>query len=385
MRKNDNGAVISVRFGELWLRGRNRGRFIKALMRNLSERLMKEDLEISREYDRILISPEKAANLERIMAKLSTVFGISRFEVAHATAPDMKSIKKLSSELMSGAGKGHVLRIQSHRSYKQHKFNSVDIVSELLKTAKKMGIDVSNKDYDTDLSVNVTKDRAFISTQRQKGAGGLPVGSGGKAIVLLSGGIDSPVAAWYAMKRGMSPVYVHFHGFPNNNAKELKKIKALADRLSEYYPHYRMYIIPASQFQVSALSAGRSETVLLKHFMLLAADRIAEIEGSHMIYTGDCLGQVSSQTPQNLLSEGQGIRCAVARPLIGFDKEEIIGIAKRIGTYEMSLQPYHDVCSINARNPSTDVSEELIKVMAKKMKLDGMAAKAVKSAKIIDA
>jgi thiamine biosynthesis protein ThiI len=260
----------------------------------------------------------------------------------------------------------------------------MDVVERLARAARSRGLKLASRDFGGEINVNITRDNAFVSTNSTKGAGGLPVGSGGKAIILLSGGIDSPVAAWYAMKRGMSPVYVHFHGFPNNDAAELKKITDIADSLLRFSLRYRMYTVPASLFQLAALNAGRSETVLLKHFMLLAAERIAGLEGASMVYTGDCLGQVSSQTPQNLFAESQGIRCTIARPLIGFDKEEIIGIARRIGTYELSVLPYMDVCSINSRNPSTAVRSEVVRALAKEKKLRGIAAKSIRSAKIIE-
>ena len=380
----EGSAIISVRFGELWLRGRNRSRYISLLLRNISERLNREDVSITREYDRVLIAPGKNTELEGVKAKLSTVFGISRFEVAYVTSPDLASIKKLGSALLSKLGRGTSVRIRSHRSYKQLDFDSITIVRELVKPAKRKGLVLTSKGFDNDISVNVTKSHAFISTASAKGAGGLPVGSSGKAVVLLSGGIDSPVAAWYAMKRGMSPIYLHFHGFPDGNARDLLKIKNIADKLNEYSLHYRLYLLPTHQFQVAALGSGRSETVLLKHFMLRSAERIAKLEGASLIYTGDCLGQVSSQTPQNLLSQSQGIKYPVIRPLIGFDKEEIISTARRIGTYEMSLLPYHDVCSINARNPGTAVSEKTIKLLARERKMAGVSARSLRFATIIE-
>ena len=238
----ENESVIAVRFGELWLRGRNRGHYIKKLLGNISERLSGEDVSIIREYDRVLIRTGSSADTESIKHKLSTIFGISRFEMAQTAKPDLASIKKLGSSIIASFEKGAIVRIQSHRSYKQHAFDSMDVLRELAKAAKKKGIIVSNRGFTREINVNVTKDCAFINTGSIKGAGGLPVGSGGKAVVLLSGGIDSPAAAWYAMKRGMHPIYVHMHGYPSNDAQEIAKITRLAEKLREYSLHYRIYL-----------------------------------------------------------------------------------------------------------------------------------------------
>ena len=380
--QSKSATVIVMHFGELWLRGRNRNYYISRLMKNITERLQGENLTISRQYDRVLLNLEKRSDLDSIKRKAATIFGVSRFEITQVTKPDLKSIKGLCTKALSNLKKSSVVRIQSHRSYKQLPFNSIDVVRELSKIAKKKGLGIANKGFDFELNINITKDSAFVDTGRIKGAGGLPVGTSGRAVVLLSGGIDSPVAAWYAMKRGLEPIYVHFHGFPNNDAVELKKIRDIVSKLREYCPRYRLYLLPTSAFQLAVLGSGRSETVLLKYFMLSAADKIAEKENASLIYTGDCLGQVSSQTPQNLLAESQGVVHEIMRPLIGFDKEEIIGRARLIGTYELSILPYMDVCSINARNPSTGVRPDKVRQLARRHRLKGIATKTIRLASV---
>ncbi len=378
MHLDESEAVISVRFGELWLRGRNRGSYIKLLLRNLSERLGGENVALVREYDRVLLKLNKGSDINSIKSKLATVFGISRFETAYVTKPELGAIKKLASNIISDFSKGSTLRIQSHRSYKELDFDSIKIISEVAGAAKKKGFNISNRNFDNEININVTKDSAFIGTRSIKGAGGLPTGSSGRAVILLSGGIDSPVAAWYAMKRGMRPIYLHFHGFPGNDATELSKIIGIADKLREYSMHYKLYLMPTHIFQLAALQSRRNETVLLKYFMLHVAEKVAEKEDASLIFTGDCLGQVASQTPLNLLSEGQGIKHPILRPLIGFDKEEIIKTARQIGTYELSIAKYMDVCSINVRNPSTGVQPDKILQLAKECKIKSVISKTLK-------
>lgn len=384
MLLDENETVVSVRFGELWLRGNNRGQYIKRLISNISARLSSEDVKIIREYDRVLLRLGSNSDINAIQIKLSTIFGISRFELSQATKPELKSIKKLAAKFLSKYDSNSVVRIQSHRSYKGLNFNSMDVISEVAEHAKKRGIAVSNRNFNAEININITKENAFISTGSTKGAGGLPIGSSGKAVLLLSGGIDSPVAAWYAMKRGLMPIYVHMYGYPDASAKELSKITDIASKLNEYSLHYKMYLVPSHYFQLAAIRSGRYETVLMKHFMLLVAQKIAAKEGAQLIYTGDSIGQVASQTPMNLFSEGYLIKYPIIRPLSGFDKEEIIKVARQIGTYELSLLPYMDVCSINSKNPSTAALPEVIKSMSSDYKLKRIAGKSVKHAQILN-
>ncbi len=377
--------LIIVHYGELWLRGKNRGHFISMLLKNLAELLSGEAVSISTMHDRIILTPKKGFNEERVMQKLTHLFGISKFEFSYITKPELKAIKSLSLRLISKFPKGTTIKIQSHRAYKKLEFDSNDVYMALTSLAKKKGLIIrGSKGFENEVNVNITREKAFINTKSNKGAGGLPVGTGSKAVILLSGGIDSPVAAWYAMKRGILPVYIHFHGYSSNNAKELSKINELAEKLGEYHKHYKLYLFPANLFQLAALKSGSSETVLLKSFMLHVADKIADANNAPVLYTGDCLGQVSSQTSRNLLAEGYGVEHPILRPLIGFDKTEIIEIARKIGTYDISIKPYKDVCSINAKNPSTNVPVESIKQMHKAYKIKGIVARTIKLAKVIE-
>ncbi|MDE1822761.1 MAG: tRNA 4-thiouridine(8) synthase ThiI [Candidatus Micrarchaeota archaeon] len=353
--------LIVVHFGELWLRGKNRNEYVKTLLRNIREELSSLSPMIERNYDRISITPRKESDIPKIKQQLSKIFGISNYKVSYKTKATIASISSLSEKLMKENSKEiSSLRIEAHRSYKEHKFKSVDVVKALLKKAEKLGMKTNPRDYDTEMSISVTKDYAFISMERTKALKGLPVGTSGKGVVLLSGGIDSPVAAWYAMKRGIVPVYVHVHPFAKNSEALASKIPRIISILSEYHPHYKAYFVPAGLFQIKAAKTGRYELILLKAFMLGLAARIAELEDAKVIYTGESLGQVASQTPHNLLAAEMDVRIPVLRPLIGMDKEEIISVAKRIGTYEESIKEYSDVCSINARNPPTRMNAQLM-------------------------
>ncbi len=378
MKLNEHEKIIIVHFGELWLRGQNRNVYIKKLASNMREILYGEDIRIDRLYDRFLIRLGRDADLESIKKKLGYVFGISNFEIAYITKPEIKAICSLGEEMLEGLD-GKIVKISSHRTYKELPFDSIEIMDKLATAAKKMGLSLSNKGFDVELRINVTKDAAFCSCEKTSAPGGLPVGSSGKGVVLLSGGIDSPVAAWYAMKRGVEPIYVHIHGYSSTDEALKSKIPEITKILDRYSPGSKTYYLPSHIFQLGAIKAGRYELILLKAFMLMIAEKIAEKEGAVMIFTGESLGQVASQTPSNLAAEQNGVEMPVLRPLIGFDKQEIIKMAKQIGTYELSILPYKDVCSINSKNPKTYTDIGRMKLLKKETKLKSIVSRTLKS------
>jgi thiamine biosynthesis protein ThiI len=378
LKLNEHEKIIIVHFGELWLRGQNRNVYIKKLASNMREILYGEDIRIDRLYDRFLIRLGRDADLESIKKKLGYVFGISNFEIAYITKPEIKAICSLGEEMLEGLD-GKIVKISSHRTYKELPFDSIEIMDKLATAAKKMGLSLSNKGFDVELRINVTKDAAFCSCEKTSAPGGLPVGSSGKGVVLLSGGIDSPVAAWYAMKRGVEPIYVHIHGYSSTDEALKSKIPEITKILDRYSPGSKTYYLPSHIFQLGAIKAGRYELILLKAFMLMIAEKIAEKEGAVMIFTGESLGQVASQTPSNLAAEQNGVEMPVLRPLIGFDKQEIIKMAKQIGTYELSILPYKDVCSINSKNPKTYTDIGRMKLLKKETKLKSIVSRTLKS------
>lgn len=384
MEFKENERIVLIHFGELWLRGRNRNSYIKQLARNIGRSMEGEDARLERLYDRFILKLGKNCDMESVKDKLRHTFGISNYEISYTTKSEMKSILKLSKKLLSQMDKV-ALKISSHRTYKDVPFDSVEIVDRLFKMAKRMKFPLSNKGFVNELKVNVTKDVTFISYEKIRAFGGLPVGTSGKGVVLISGGIDSPVAAWYAMKRGVEPIYVHIHGYPDNKEVLESKMPRIFGELRKYSPESRIYYAPSHFFQMSAMKAGKYELILLKAFMFMVAERIAEKEGANMIFTGESLGQVASQTPSNIAAESDGIKIPILRPLIGFDKQEIIKVAREIGTYDLSIIPYKDVCSINSRNPKTQTSLGKIRELKKNTGLAKIASRTVKAAQIGEA
>ena len=375
--------IIVMRFGELWLRGKNRSDYINILFGNMEVKFSGLKYRVDKHYDKIIIRPSESS-FDEALRRIGFLFGVGTYEVAYETEPNLSSIVKDTCRIMKNAEGRGAFRINAHRAYKQHKFNSEDIVRKLAAAAEKKGIPLSPKKYSREVYISVAKDFAYISVKRFKGLGGLPVGSSGRCIVLFSGGIDSPVAAWLAMKRGMEPVYVHMHAFPKASEALESKIANLIEILAEYHEAYRTYYIPTHRFQVAALKTGRYELVMLKRFMLKCAEQLLDREKSMVIVTGESIGQVASQTQNNLFSEEQGISASVIRPLACFDKTDIIEIAKRIGTFDESVKPYRDVCSISAKHPVINSDPKAVLRIEKEIKLDSLAAAAVKSAEIAD-
>jgi len=380
--------AILIHFGELWLRGDNRRTYIDLTKRNLMMQLGLKPKQIKFQYDKLLIPIEKGMDLQKLLDKLQYIIGISNYAISYSTKADLKSIEKLAEsilkEIKKGKNKAQPIRIESSRAYKGHKFTSKQIVDKLVKLVIKMGLEPDIEAKDSRIFVKVYKDIAFISFGRANGVLGLPVGSSGKAVVMLSGGIDSPVASWYAMRRGAAPIYVHLHGYQTNEMAEKSKIPKILSILSRYYPRYKVYYVPAHIFQL-ALSKidNKYEPILLKALMFRISEQIAKGEGAGAIITGESLGQVASQTMANISASQQSIELPILRPLIGLDKQEIIAVARKIGTYDLSIMEYKDVCSINATNTVTNSNREKIGKLLKEMKIDKVVERSLKASKVV--
>ncbi len=373
---------IVIHFGEIWLKGRNRGTFIRRLYSNIGIALRDEKYERLEDHrDRFFLVFNKGSNIASIEKKLSRVFGIARFSPVVIAKNNVEDILKTANKVL---GKGDKVRIVPHRSVKNLDFNSSELVTYFIKNTKKLNFKI-DKNAENDLYINAAKDFAFLYTEKIAGAGGLPVGSSGSAVVLLSGGIDSPVATFYAMKRGLRPIYMHVHAFPSNEDKKLSKIKELAKILSSYSADSKIYFMPGHIFQSAALKIPRKyELVLFKLFLYRLAEEVAKKETADCMVGGESLGQVASQTVRNLTASQQGIRYFIMRPLIGFDKQEIINMAKVIGTFDTSVKEYKDVCSISARNPATGSNPATVIKFWKKASMDSAVKMTLKKMSVIN-
>ena len=350
--------AVVIHFGEIWLKGKNRSSFINRLLGNVKLALEGERYsELANERDRFMLYLNDDSDIGSITGKLRYVFGVEWFAPVVFAENDIGSIISTAKKLLK---KGDKVKVVAHRSYKELDFTSTDVVSAFIKRAGSLPFMI-DKEARSHLFINATKTGTIMHTDKMRGPGGLPVGCSGKAVVLFSGGIDSPVAAYYAMKRGLFPIYLHVHALESNDAVDGTKIGKLMKILSRYCRNNVSYYVPAHVFQAKAIKTPRKyELVLFKRFLIKLSERIAKEEGALAIVTGEGLGQVASQTVKNLAASERGSKLFIMRPLIGFDKNEIVGKATDIGTFDISKGSYKDVCSFNALNPSTGSEASVI-------------------------
>lgn len=255
----------------------------------------------------------------------------------------------------------------------------------VLKGCKVLKVDVH--DPDVHLFVDVRKDISYIYYRKISGFGGLPLGTNGRGMVLLSGGIDSPVAAWMMAKRGMAIEAVHFHSYPYTSERAREKVEELAGIIAVYCSRFKMHVINMLPIQEQIVSHCPEEqtTILLRRFMMRVAEKVAVESGCGMLITGESLGQVASQTSDALIVTDACVDMPVMRPLIALDKVDIIDIAQEIGTYEKSIEPYEDCCTVFLpKHPSTRPKLSHIETSESKLDVEQLVSDAVKSEEIVD-
>jgi thiamine biosynthesis protein ThiI len=348
-----------VHYSEIALKGKNRPEFVRVLRRNLRRAVVSlGEVAISSKEGRYII--ETSADDAAVMSGLSKVFGVAWFAKAEVTPTDYASMSSAVVEASKGQASSFMVAVR--RSDKSYPFGSVEM-------ARKLGSDVVSEtgrkvDLDrpaTTIHVDILKGRALVYSDKVRGPGGLPVGTAGKVMHLFSGGIDSPVAAWLLMKRGCQPVYLHFYSAPDVEYALKSKVSKLVRTLTAYTGRSNLVLVPFAEYQVATTGApADAEPSLFRRFMRLTAEALAPKFGTAAISTGDSLSQAASQTLWNLGVFDSGSSLPVLRPVLGYDKEEIVQLARRIGTYELSLEDYRDCCSIVTRHPKTRAKVELI-------------------------
>jgi len=235
-------------------------------------------------------------------------------------------------------------------------------------------------------SIEVVDNAAYIYLDRFPGLGGLPASTSGKVVVLLSGGLDSPVAAWKMMKRGCTAIFVHFHSFPYTTKESQEKAKQLALLLSQYQLRARLYLVPFAEIQRQIMVETPAETrvILYRRYMMRIAEKIAWREKARVLVTGDSVGQVASQTIENIDVISRAVTMPILRPLIGDDKNEIVEIARRIGTYEISIQPDQDCCSLFVpKHPETRAQIEQVESVESRLDVDSLLKETLKSSEVL--
>lgn len=369
--------IILVRYGEIALKGLNRNYFINLLVTNIRKALSDiENVQVKKIQGRILVSLDNA-NLELVVERLKKVFGIVSFSVAIVIEKDLETIESAVEEYVSDK-EFDTFRISAKRADKHFPMNSQELSAHLggVVLRNKPGVKVDLHNPDLNVFVEV-REEAFIYIDKIQGPGGLPVGSSGKTGLLLSGGIDSPVAGYMMAKRGLKPYGIYFHAFPYTSDRAKEKVLTLAEILSQYTGGMKVYVVPFTdlQLKIIELCPEKQITILIRRYMARIAEEIAKKEKLGSLTTGESLGQVASQTQESLLVTNEAADLPVLRPLIGLDKQEIVEISKKIGTFETSILPYEDCCTIFVpKHPETrpklkniKASEELLKDFAPDM------------------
>lgn len=385
--------ILIIRAGEASLKGQNKPYFEKMLAERIKKLLRKfEGINVKRSEGLIFIRSEKHISQEDIIHEVKKVFGITSISPAVECNSNIEDIEKTAIKYMKDLieKKGiKTFKVESKRADKSFPLISPEISKRVggavLKGCKVLKVDVH--DPDCRLFVNVRRDITYLYQQRIKGFGGLPLGTNGKGLILLSGGIDSPVAAWMMAKRGMEIEAVHYHSYPYTSRRAQEKVRELAEILAIYCSRFKMHVINMLPIQEEIVKNCPEEqmTIQLRRFMMRAGEMIAEKNECGMLITGESLGQVASQTSDSLIVTDASVSIPVMRPLIAMDKADIVDIAKDIGTYEKSIEPYEDCCTVFLpKHPLTKPKLNKILESESKMDVESLLKKAVESEEIQD-
>lgn len=382
--------IILIRYAEIHLKGLNRPYFERKLIERIRNACRGYDVKITREQGRIYISGADDGNIDELLSRLSRVFGIHSLSRAIATDKDFKSVTEVSCMLMSRIiddGKDHTFKVLARRSDKLYPMNSEEICRnlghELLERFDNLSVDVHNPEIKLGVEI---RDRALIYTDSISGAGGMPVGTAGRAMLLLSGGIDSPVAGYMMAKRGIELSAVHFYSYPYTGERARDKVIDLAKLMSRYTGTIKLHVVPFTEIQLAIHEhcPEKETTLLMRRIMMQIAQRIAQREQALALITGESLGQVASQTLESLCVTDDAVSLPVFRPLIGMDKLEIMDLAKRIGTYETSILPYEDCCTVFVpKHPTTKPDVKKLRESEALVNFEPMILNAIENAELI--
>lgn len=358
---------IICHYSEIGLKGGNRGFFEKTLIQNIKKKIGPPFFfSVEKISGRILVNLTSLGreNREDIIKSLKLVFGISDFLLSIRTTQEIQKIGEVSVALLEKE-KFKTFVVRSKRSEKEFSLTSQQINEDIgaIILKKIGGISVKLKEPDITCFIEIVGKNSFISVKKIKGQGGLPVGTGGRVVSLLSGGIDSPVASFMTMSRGVKIIFIHFHSYPETSKSSIDKVRELARVLSRYQGESKLYLVPFSKAQkeilVSVKAANR--VIFYRRLMFRITLEIAKKERALGIVTGESLGQVASQTIENIASIERGVNLPIIRPLICTDKDGIIKKAREIGTYDISILPHSDSCArFLPRHPETRSSVEII-------------------------
>ena len=365
--------VILIRFGEIFLKGKNRGFFEKALINNIRKSLESIDAEVVKVPGRYMVQNYSVDVEDEIVERLSKVAGIFSFSTAIYFDTSLDNITENALQMMSNL-KG-TFKVSTNRADKTFELNSMEISREIggriLSKNRNLKVEINNPDFVLNIDLR-ENGKTFMFEKTYTGVGGMPVGTSGSGLVLLSGGIDSPVAVYMMAKRGVKLSAVHFHSYPYTSNFAREKVEELAKILTGFTGDMTIYMVSMTELQeeINAKCDDAYTITLLRRGMFTIAERLCEKYDKKMIVTGESLGQVASQTIESMTVVSEVVKeTPIIRPLVAFDKCETIDIAKKIGTYETSIRPFEDCCTVFLPE-SPVVRPVLHKVLKEQNKLD---------------
>ncbi|MGM9631911.1 MAG: tRNA uracil 4-sulfurtransferase ThiI [Eubacteriales bacterium] len=376
--------VLLCKYGEIVLKGANRAYFEDVLCKELRKRAKKcGNFEVSRAQSTVYIEPlDEFCDMDMMLAEAQKVFGIVAIARAHVCEKTLDSISESAREyIVEEIRKYKTFKVEAKRSDKRFPLDSMDLAREIggviLSANPRMRVDV--REPEVVVKVEIRERMAYIYAGIHKGAGGMPVGTNGKGLLLLSGGIDSPVAGYMMAKRGVKIEAVHFESFPYTSERALQKVLDLAKLVADYSGDIYVHIISLTKIQEELVKHCDEDyfTLLLRRYMVALANKVAERYNCGALITGESVGQVASQTMQAIAVTDAVADIPVFRPCIGMDKEEIIQIARKINTFDTSILPYEDCCTVfTPKHPRTKPVLEKVLAEENKLPFDELVEKA---------
>ena len=379
--------ILLCKYGEIVLKGANRKYFEDMLCREVKKRVRNYgSFDVYRAQSTIYIDPcDDLCDLDGAFEAASKVFGIAAIARAAVCEKNMESISETVREYIPRFLEGkRTFKVEGKRSDKTFALDSMEIAREIggvvLSVCPKMRVDVHKPDIT--VKVEIREFGAYVSAGQFKGAGGMPIGTNGKGLLLLSGGIDSPVAGYMMAKRGLRLDAIHFESFPYTSERAREKVLELASIVAEYSGDIFVHVVSLTHIQEELVKACEEDyfTLLLRRYMMTIAERVAKETECLALITGESLGQVASQTMQALAVTDNAVNMPVFRPCIGMDKEEIVTVSRAIGAFETSIQPYEDCCTVfTPKHPKTKPVLEKVLVEENKLDFEGLVAEALES------
>lgn len=375
--------VLLVRYGEVFLKGANRPYFLKVLTDNVKKAVKPIGGRVWMSDSRIYVS--NFEDLQECIDRVTKVFGVYSVSPAVEMEKDFEAIAAQCIKMMEGYE--GTFKVFARRSDKKFPMNSIEICQEIgyrvLESNPKLSVDIHKPTHRLNVEI---RDNAYICIKEVKAVGGMPMGTGGKAALLLSGGIDSPVAGYQLMKRGVRCCAIHFQSPPYTGELAKEKVMQLAKELALYCGSIKLYMVPFTkcQLEIHEKCVDGLGTLITRRFMMRIAEKIARKYGAQALITGESLGQVASQTMEALGCTDAVVQMPVFRPLIGMDKTEIMAIAEKIGTYETSILPYEDCCTVfTPRHPVTKPKLSTMPDAESKLDIDALVDEAVEGTEFV--